>query len=115
MDFVARSIASMSSHRHYILAEHCARLPQTASTITRQGLRLEAHIRTSALGCSLKNFELSCELGASKGCTELGIIYYEGTAAPKDSAKAAMLFDKGCKLGSDVSCQNYRMLTAKAQ
>ena len=40
-------------------------------------------------------------------------MYYEGKAVTKDKAKAAALLDKACKLGSDVACQNAKLLKQK--
>ncbi len=46
-----------------------------------------------------KYFEKACDLNNGGGCSNLGVLYYNGDGVKQDSKKATALFEKACKLG----------------
>ena len=62
------------------------------------------------LKTALANFKKSCDLDEPKGCTEQGIMYYEGKAVPKIVKKAVELLEKACALKSEAACKNVEIL-----
>jgi hypothetical protein len=41
------------------------------------------------------------------GCNLLGVLYANGEGVPRDLARAAALFDRGCKAGDEAGCDNH--------
>lgn len=54
----------------------------------------------------LKIVQASAANGSGAASTELGILYMEGVAVPKDTAAAAHYFSRGCELGDKDGCAN---------
>jgi TPR repeat protein len=67
------------------------------------------------LKLAFEHYGKACELAEAKGCTELGIMHYEGKAAPQNILMTKTLFEKGCKLGSTQACKNLDILFPRPQ
>ncbi|MFP6265970.1 tetratricopeptide repeat protein [Helicobacter pylori] len=52
-----------------------------------------------------KYFEKACGLNNSGGCSNLGVLYYNGDGVKRDSKKADQYFSKACKLGNQKACE----------
>lgn len=57
-----------------------------------------------------KYFERACGLNNGGGCSNLGVLYYNGDGVKQDSKKAAALFEKACKLGYKKACEMLKEL-----
>ncbi len=55
-------------------------------------------------------FEKACDLNNGGGCSNLGVLYYNGDGVKQDSKKAAALFEKACKLGNQLACEMLKEL-----
>ncbi|GAA9921179.1 hypothetical protein VN0841_04130 [Helicobacter pylori] len=55
-------------------------------------------------------FEKACDLNNGGGCSNLGVLYYNGDGVKQDSKKAAALFKKACKLGNQLACEMLKEL-----
>jgi len=51
-----------------------------------------------------------CDLGSTRGCSNLGLLYQQGKLGSADYAKAARYYEKSCALGSGVGCHNRAIL-----
>lgn len=52
----------------------------------------------------------ACDLGSTRGCSNLGVLYQQGQLGTADFAKAARYYEKSCALGSGVGCYNRAVL-----
>lgn len=57
-----------------------------------------------------KYFEKACDLNNGGGCSNLGVLYYNGDGVKQDSKKAVALFEKACKLGYKKACEMLKLL-----
>ncbi|GAA8013984.1 hypothetical protein JP0556_07300 [Helicobacter pylori] len=57
-----------------------------------------------------KYFERACGLNNGRGCSNLGVLYYNGDGVKQDSKKAVALFEKACKLGYKKACEMLKEL-----
>ncbi|GAA6977086.1 hypothetical protein HpCHC53_01160 [Helicobacter pylori] len=57
-----------------------------------------------------KYFEKACGLNNGDGCSNLGVLYYNGDGVKQDSKKAVALFEKACKLGYKKACEMLKLL-----
>jgi len=58
-------------------------------------------------------FKKACENGASSGCYNLGLMYYNGTQVEQEYFKAAEAFAKACDDGHDKACYNLAYMYEK--
>ena len=54
----------------------------------------------------LEAYEHACELGAARGCNDLGVAYLDGKGVTQDVGKARATLEKACELGSFMGCHN---------
>jgi uncharacterized protein len=55
---------------------------------------------------AIEIFKQACENGASSGCYNLGLMYYNGTNVEQEYFKAAEAFSKACDGGHVNACYN---------
>jgi TIR domain/Sel1 repeat len=51
-------------------------------------------------------FEQACNLGESKGCNAIGLLFENGEGVSRDIQKSAALYQKGCTGGNAAACSN---------
>ena len=55
----------------------------------------------------------SCDGGVTSACSNLGILYVQGTDdLPRDERRAAALFTRGCGRGDSIACEDLKTLPA---
>ena len=55
---------------------------------------------------AIEIFKKACNEGASSGCYNLGLLYYNGTEVEQEYFKAAEAFSKACDDGHTKACYN---------
>ena len=55
---------------------------------------------------AIETFKKACNEGASSGCYNLGLLYYNGTEVEQEYFKAAEAFAKACDDGHEKACYN---------
>ena len=55
---------------------------------------------------AIEIFKKACDEGASSGCYNLGLLYYNGTEIEQEYFKAAEAFSKACDDGHEKACYN---------
>jgi TPR repeat protein len=55
-------------------------------------------------------FNKACDLGDSKGCTNLVILYLSGKGVEQNKQKAYDLFSYACNSGYEIACYNIDLL-----
>jgi len=56
-----------------------------------------------------RTFTAACDAGVMVGCNDLAYMYRSGRAGKKDAQKARELFDKACRGGFQVACENAKV------
>ncbi len=73
------------------------------------GARLHGH--TGSLPDSVKSaafMQQGCDLGYGLACLKLGLMYDVGFRVPQDTARANVLFKKGCMFENEEACKLIR-------
>lgn len=62
-------------------------------------------------------FESACDSGELGACYDLGVLYEDGEALPKDEAKAMSLYEKAChaQTGDGMACNNLAVMYEKGR
>lgn len=80
-----------------------------AQTPTRQDARLNegrAAMERGDHATALQLFESACDTGDGRGCTNLGVVYEQGTGGvPRDNTRANALYQRACELGNEAGCR----------
>ena len=59
----------------------------------------------------VKESEKICAGGYAYGCNLIGFLYSDGKKVEKDIRLSKEYFNKSCKLGNNIGCQNYKAIT----
>ncbi len=76
------------------------------------GMELEASNKPKV---AMRYFDAACNNGVLDACYDLGVLYEEGEAVPKDQAKAKALYEKACqaKKSDGMACNNLAVMYQK--
>jgi hypothetical protein len=74
-----------------------------AATLYRQG---DTNYNRKDYAAAAPLFEQACNLGETKGCNAIGLLYENGDGVSKDTQKSAALYQKGCTGGNAAACSN---------
>ena len=60
-------------------------------------------------------YQKACDGGERKGCTNLGLMYYNGQGKAKDLDRAAGLFKRACDAGGTGGCLNLGLMYSRGE
>jgi TPR repeat protein len=60
-------------------------------------------------------YQKACDAGERRGCTNLGLMYYNADGMPKDLDRAAGLFKRACDEGGTGGCMNLGLMYVRGE
>jgi|694.fasta_scaffold75288_2 TPR repeat protein len=79
-------------------------LTSCSSQINQETINVESDKQITNETEDIKELEIACIWGNSKGCSNLGVLYDEGKGVEQDYFKAKDYFEKACNLNSGDGC-----------